>query len=56
MIKVLLGAMGGIFVGAFLMEVLRRKNPDAVQRFEARAKRAAEASGLPIVVEYELID
>jgi len=56
MIKILLGAMGGIFVGAFLVEVLRRKNPEAVERIEAKAKRMAKASGLPIVVEYELVD
>ncbi|MCU0691957.1 MAG: hypothetical protein MUF54_11185 [Polyangiaceae bacterium] len=53
MFKILLGAMGGVFVGAFLLELLRQKKPRAIARVERRAKSLARDARLPIVVEFE---
>lgn len=39
MLKVLLLAMGGVFVGALLVEILRRKSPETLARIEARARQ-----------------
>ncbi len=38
MFKVLGGVVLGIFVGAFLLEVMRRRRPDIVEAIEMKAK------------------
>jgi hypothetical protein len=47
MLKVVLGAMGGVFVGALLLEIVRRKHPGAVRILERRALRAVRRIGIP---------
>jgi hypothetical protein len=47
MVKVFLGVMGGVFVGALLVEILRRKNPGAVEKLEAKARLVAARIGIP---------
>ena len=37
MFKILLGAMVGVFVGAFAVEIVRRKRPEAVKMLENKA-------------------
>ncbi len=39
----LIGVIVGVFLGAFAVEVFRRKRPSAVRQLEARAARAADA-------------
>lgn len=39
--KVLVGVLAGVFVGAFVMEVLHRKKPGLLDGVEERASRAA---------------
>ena len=39
----LIGVVIGVFLGAFAVEVFRRKRPRSVKQLEARAARAAEA-------------
>jgi len=38
MIKVIGGALVGVFIGALLFEVVRRENPELVQAIESNAK------------------
>lgn len=47
MFKVLIGAMGGVFIGALLVEILRRKSPGSVEKLEDRARLAVRRIGIP---------
>jgi len=51
MLKVLLGAMGGIFVGALLVEVIRRKRPSTAEAIERKAREVAQRMGIPVADE-----
>lgn len=39
----LIGFVVGVFLGAFAVEIVRRKSPKAVMKLEARATKAAES-------------
>ncbi|MBI5538291.1 MAG: hypothetical protein HY898_36550 [Deltaproteobacteria bacterium] len=54
MFKVFLGAMGGVFIGALLVEILRRKSPGTVEKLEERARLAARRVGIPEECHSEL--
>jgi len=40
--KILIGAVAGIFIGAFAMEILSRKSPQTVKNIEDKAAKVAE--------------
>jgi hypothetical protein len=43
MTKILLGAMVGVFLGAFAVEILKRKNPELLKNIESRAAALADS-------------
>jgi len=43
MTKILLGAMVGVFLGAFAVEILKRKNPELLKSIESRAAALADS-------------
>ena len=42
MVKIFLGVVSGVFLGALLLEILRRKNPKLAEEIEKRAKQIVE--------------
>jgi hypothetical protein len=56
MMKLFIGAMGGVFVGAFLMEILRRKRPETFERIHRKAQKMLQDRDIAIVVEYDPVD
>jgi len=44
MFKIFSGVVVGIFVGAFVCEVLARRHPELLEGIRARARRSAEAA------------
>ena len=40
MMKLFLGVLGGVFVGALVLEMMRRKSPERYQKIAARARKA----------------
>ena len=46
MLKLLLGAMGGVFVGALMMEILRRKRASTAEKIEEKARHVVRRIGL----------
>jgi hypothetical protein len=42
MFKIIGGVMVGIFLGAFVLELLKRKRPDLVKDIEAQAKAVSD--------------
>jgi len=46
MVKLVLGAMGGVFVGALMMEILRRKRANTAKKIETRARKAIRKIGI----------
>jgi hypothetical protein len=47
MSKVMIPVMVGIFVGAFVYEMVRRNNPELGEALKGKAKRAARGLPLP---------
>ncbi len=47
MTKVLLPVFVGVFVGAFVVELFRRNNPELAAAIEAKAKRAVRSLPRP---------
>ena len=43
MIKIVIGAMCGVFIGAFAVEILKKKNPKFLQRIEKEAADLASS-------------
>ena len=43
MTKILLSIAAGIFIGAFAVEILNRKNPELTKKIEEKAKDAVDA-------------
>ncbi len=41
--KALLGAVVGVFVGAFVVEILNRKKPGLTKNIESKAKNTVDA-------------
>ncbi len=44
MMKLAMGLMGGVFLGALFLEILRHKNPAMAEELERRAKEIVRAS------------
>lgn len=40
--KILIGAVAGVFLGAFAVELLNRKSPQTIKKLEDRAARVAD--------------
>ena len=43
MTKILLGTIVGVFLGAFAVEILKRKNPELLKSIESRAAALADS-------------
>jgi hypothetical protein len=49
MSKLMLPVFVGVFVGAFVLELVRRNNPELGEALEAKARAAAKRLPLPAV-------
>jgi hypothetical protein len=41
--KILLGAIIGVFIGAFVAEIMRRKRPRTIKKIEAKAAELVDS-------------
>ncbi len=55
MVKLCLSVLGGVFVGALVLEMMRRKSPETYQKFTSRARKALARVAIPEECEQEFV-